>query len=187
LDTNVLVDQHLLELGFAAYLLYSFISVLSLLSGGTGFLSIALSPLVKQYTVTDIAQLIPLIMRNVSSNRPSGHNILVEELDWTVLESASPSQRCKVYNTKDRPIDLLLAVDCLYHPSLIPPFVATINHLATPSRTAVLIVSELRADDVMREFLDAWLNTPGWEIWRIPNDDLGKHYVVWLGWKPASE
>lgn len=140
----------------------------------------------KQYTVTDTGPLIPLILRNVSSNYPSGGNISVEELDWTVLESISPSQRYKFYNPTDQPIDLLLAVDCLYHPSLIPPFIATIDHLATPGRTAVLIVSELRAEDVIREFLDAWLHTPGWEIWQIPNDGLGKQYAMWLGWKSVS-
>lgn len=154
----------------------------------------ALSPLVRQYTATDIAPLVPLIRKNVSHNFPEysetqlhdsekGRNILVEELDWISIESASLSQRIKAYNTTERPVDLLLVVDCLYHPSLIPPFLATVDYLATPGQTAVLIVSELRAEDVMRDFIQGWLEKPGWQIWRIPNDNLGKNYVVWLGWK----
>ncbi|PPQ79680.1 hypothetical protein CVT25_003254 [Psilocybe cyanescens] len=162
------------------------------LGSGTGLLSIALSPLVKRYTATDIKPLIHLIEKNVALNFPGwpnipsgskGANISVEELDWISIESASPSRRAKIYNTEDNPVDLLLVVDCIYHPSLIPPFLATVDYLSTPGRTAVLVVSELRAEDVMRDFLDKWLNIPGWEIWRIPNDDIGKHYAIFLGWK----
>ena len=152
------------------------------LSAGTGLLSIILSSMAKHYTVTDIAALVPLIQKNVSSNFPSGHNISVQELDWTFLESATPSHQLKIFNAAEQPIDLL-AVDCLYHPFLIPSFVSTIDYLATPGRTAVLIVAELRAEDVLREFLERWLAQPSWEIWRIPNDNIGKHYVIWLGWK----
>ncbi|KJA18039.1 hypothetical protein HYPSUDRAFT_205657 [Hypholoma sublateritium FD-334 SS-4] len=180
LDRENLHAYHVLELG-----------------AGTGLLSVALSPLVRYYTATDIAPLIPLIRKNVAHNFPisSGaqlkasekrSNISVEELDWIAVESASPSQRTKIYNTAERPIDLLLVVDCLYHPVLIPPFLATIEHLAIPGRTAVLIVSELRAEDVMRDFIQGWLEIPGWEIWRIPNDDLGKNYVIWHGWKAVD-
>ena len=156
------------------------------LSAGTGLLSIALSPLAKRYTVTDTEPLVPLIKKNLSSNFPSGHNVSVQDLDWILLESTTPPQRAKIFDTEKQPIDLLLAVDCLYHPSLIPPFVSTIDYLTTPGRTAVLIVSELRADDVLREFLGTWLNKPRWQIWRIPNDNIGKHYVIWLGWKSIS-
>jgi len=143
---------------------------------------------VRQYTVTDIGPLVPLIKKNIDMNLPgiASEKLLVEELDWIALESASPSQRIKVYNTAERPVDLLLAVDCLYNPSLVPPFLATINHLSTSERTAVVIFSELRAEDVMRDFLEQWLNIPGWEIWRIPNDQVGKRYVLWVGWKSVK-
>jgi len=160
-------------------------------SAGTGLLSVALSPLVRHYTATDIGPLVPLIQKNVSLNfagwpkLPSGSpgsNISVEELDWQLLQSSTASQRAKLY-TPD-PIDLLLIVDCIYHPSLIPPLIATINHLTIPQRTTVLIVSELRSDDVMREFLDTWLAQPNWEIWHVGSKLLkSKHYVMWLGQK----
>lgn len=160
---------------------------------GTGLLSIALSSLVGRYTATDIGPLIPLIQKNVALNFPrwphisegtKGANISVEELDWISIQSASASQRPKIYNKDNNPVDLLLVVDCIYHPALIPPFLATVDYLATPGKTAVLIVSELRAEDVMREFLERWLQIPGWEIWRIPNEEFGKRYAIFLGWKP---
>jgi hypothetical protein len=145
--------------------------------------------------VTDIGHLIPLIQKNININFPGwphapldgkGGNILVDELDWVTLESTSPSTRAKIYDTETQPVDLLLVVDCLYHPSLIPPFLATVDHLTTPGRTAVLVISELRAEDVVRDFLAAWLSKPGWEIWRIPHEQLNKRYVIWLGWKTKN-
>jgi hypothetical protein len=136
--------------------------------------------------------LIPLIQKNVKLNFPGwphaplggkGNNVVVEELDWVTLESASLSTRAKIYDTEAQPIDLLLVVDCLYHPSLISPFLTTVDHLTTPGRTTVLVLSELRAEDVMRDFLTTWLSKPGWEIWRFPHEQLSKRYVIWLGWK----
>ncbi|KAF8524207.1 hypothetical protein JB92DRAFT_1472256 [Gautieria morchelliformis] len=100
-----------------------------------------------------------------------------------------------------RHIDLIIAVDCIYNPSLIAPLLGTIDYLATfsshltyqpeagndidlrPLRLAspaVLIVLELRAADVSRDFLHAWLGLPGrWEIWSIPL--LGPRFAMWVG------
>ena len=152
-------------------------------------LSIALAPLVRRYTATDIEALIPLIRKNITLNFPGwpntsesrGSNIVAEELDWQLLESTPVSQRVKTFNFD--PVDLLLVVDCIYHPSLLSSLVTTIDYLSIPGKTTVLIISELRAEDVMREFLETWLGKPGWEIWRIPNDVLGKRYAIWMGRK----
>jgi len=178
LDRSLLETQHVLELG-----------------SGTGLLSIALAPLVRRYTATDIGSLIPLIRKNITLNFPGwpnisqslpGSNIVVEELDWQLLESTPILQRSKVFNFD--PVDLLLVVDCIYHPSLLSSLVTTIDHLSTPGKTTVLIISELRADDVVRGFMETWLSKPGrWEIWRIPNEILGKHYAIWMGRKPLAE
>lgn len=96
-----------------------------------------------------------------------------------------------------RPIDLIMAVDCIYNPSLITPLLDTINYLSAPNmqryaddapdvRTprmaspTVLVVLELRAADVSREFLHAWLElSGGWEIWSIPL--LGPRFAMWVG------
>jgi protein N-lysine methyltransferase METTL21D len=135
----------------------------------------------------------PLIRKNITLNFPGwpntsseskGSNMVAEELDWQLLESTPISQRSKIFNFD--PVDLLLIVDCIYHPSLLSSLVTTIDYLSIPGKTTVLIISELRAEDVMREFMEAWLGKPGWEIWRIPNDVLGKHYAIWMGRKPFS-
>ena len=157
-------------------------------------LSIALAPLVRRYTATDIEALIPLIRKNITLNFPGwpntssesrGSNIVAEDLDWQLLEFTPISRRAKIFNFE--PVDLLLVVDCIYHPSLVSSLVTTIDYLSIPGKTTVLIISELRAEDVMREFMETWLGKPGWEIWRIPNDVLGKHYAIWMGRKPLVQ
>lgn len=90
-------------------------------------------------------------------------------------------------------MDLLLVVDCIYHPSLLPPLVTTIDALAVTGRTVVVVVVELRAEDVIREFLELWLqagqsNGDGdggtWEIWHANVDEiLDGPYAMWIGRK----
>lgn len=107
----------------------------------------------------------------------------MEELDWEILHKTPPSLRPRLFSRDDPPIDILLVVDCIYHPSLLPALVDTLDYLATPERTAVLVVSELRSEDVMREVLELWLKQPGWEIWRLGEGLLEMPYVIWLGWR----
>ena len=92
---------------------------------------------------------------------------------------------------------LLVIADCVYNPSLLPALLATIDHFAVPGRTSVLVAVELRAADVVREFLQLWLGLGSWEIWRVGSrcrdvdvergcdDDgwLGVDFAVWIGWK----
>ena len=77
------------------------------------------------------------------------------------------------------PIDLLLVVDYIYHPSLLPALVSTIDRLAAPGRTTVLVVVELRAEDVVRQFLELWVaaDEGRWEIWHA-NDVMEGPYAV---------
>src|SRR5436190_1833469 len=158
-------------------------------SAGTGILSIALSPLTGSYCATDIEPIMPLIRKNIGLNfdgwpklspQQPGSNVTAQSLDWIALTSSSPAIRSKFYDKETMPVDLLLAVDCLYHPSLIPSLIETIDHLSTLDRTAVLVVSELRSEDVLRDFLEYWLKKPGCKIWRLPSRLLGKRYVVWV-------
>ncbi|KAG5648829.1 hypothetical protein DXG03_000178 [Asterophora parasitica] len=178
---SILETQHVVELG-----------------AGTGLLAIAFAPHVRHYTVTDIPALVPLLRKNVLSNFPgradrisntppfAGSKISVEELDWVALASTPSAQRTRLTG-HIAPADLILIVDCIYHPSLLPPLVETLQHLAVPEKTVVLVVVELRAVDVVREFLELWIAEAEWEIWRLDKaGGLGRPYAVWVGWKSAS-
>lgn len=133
-------------------------------------MSVALSPFVNNYTVTDLPTLLPLIRKNLALNKhPS--NVTVESLDWLKPPLSLPG-----------PIDLILAVDCIYNPSLLPSFVKIIDDLTTPGRTEALVIIELRSDEVVREFLDRWISTPGWTIRRVDRL-MGLQYAVWAGRK----
>ncbi|PCH43488.1 hypothetical protein WOLCODRAFT_132788 [Wolfiporia cocos MD-104 SS10] len=176
------------------------------LGAGTGLLGIVLSNIVARYTVTDIEPLVPLITKNLSLNLPrfsqpkpsprrSKHsntsssssdnsaNVTAEVLDWITLHNAPAASREKLFAYP--PVDLLLIVDCIYHPSLLPSLLTTINFLTTPERTAVFVMVELRAEDVVREFLERWLNLSSdgdWQIWSIGRIMDGP-YAMWVGWK----
>ena len=184
-NCNWLSNAHVLELGYEHMSLS-----LSLFnwpadgSAGTGLLSIALSPLVRQYTVTDIADLVPLIRKNLALNTPSprSSNVTAEELDWVQFESTSPDLRSKFFSCPI--VDLLLVVDCVYHPSLLPPLIETINHLTTRGKTIVLIAVELRSEEVIREFLDLLIRSDeSWEIWSVGEHLLDMSYAIWTLWK----
>ncbi|TFK52008.1 hypothetical protein OE88DRAFT_1629145 [Heliocybe sulcata] len=176
LEPSSLRNAHVLELG-----------------AGTGMLSVLLSPMVRRYTVTDIPALLPLIRKNVTLSFPEwpspnarGSNITVEELDWVLLQLASSTAREKYAPyARDDPPDLVLVIDCIYNPSLLQPLVDTIDYVSG-SETTVAMVSELRAEDVIREFLEAWLRVPGWKIWSTGNSVLNVPYVLWIARKEAS-
>lgn len=167
---------------------------IQLCSAGTGLLAVALAPHVRHYTVTDTRDLQNLLHKNIAANftgwpnhcvsTAPGYNVSVEELDWITLSNTTPAQRGNLVAID--PVDLVLTIDCIYHPSLLSPLVETINHFAIPDRTAVLVIAELRAEDVIREFLALWLSRPGWEIWRVGGSLLDKPYVMWLGWRRAA-
>ncbi|KAF7356633.1 hypothetical protein MVEN_00997500 [Mycena venus] len=159
------------------------------LGSGTGLLSIALSPLVGQYMATDIAELVPLIRKNLSLNFPGwphvpakqgslgpGHNVSVDELNWETLHSAPPHRRAQLFPLPPSPFDIVLIVDCIYHPNLLPPLLAAMDYVSTSETTAVVVVMELRAEDVTREFLEGWLTIGDgrWEVWRLGSDESGE-------------
>ncbi|OSC97090.1 hypothetical protein PYCCODRAFT_1440527 [Trametes coccinea BRFM310] len=196
LDPDRLANSHVIELG-----------------AGTGLLAVVLAPFARHYTVTDIDDLVPLIRKNVAGNSPNlspntsrpksplspsapskarnslsppASNITAAPLDWVEIRNASPSLRRKLI--PEDPADLILVVDCIYHPSLIPPLLSTIDALTVPGQTAVLVVVELRAEDVVREFLQGWLDlSPAgeWEIWSVGGFMEGP-YAIWAGWKHTT-
>ncbi|KAG9309478.1 hypothetical protein JVU11DRAFT_10449 [Chiua virens] len=188
LNRERLAESHCLELG-----------------AGTGLLGLVLAGLVRTCTITDVEPLLPLIRKNVSLNsterqdRPLGNsrsNVTVDELDWLVLASLplgttrarycpSPKAGMAAETACNERIawDLVLAVDCIYNPSLLPALVDTIDTVSTPGRTWVLVVAELRQEDVIREFLDLWSKCSArWEITRVEGL-LDAHFAVWAGRK----
>ncbi|KAG6329656.1 hypothetical protein ID866_9432 [Astraeus odoratus] len=172
------------------------------LGSGTGLLGIALSPLFRAYTATDITALLPLIRKNVSLNFEKINtgsssqikSLFVEELDWLTLSSLPPGPSRTRYCPRpgatattgtDDTWDLVLVVDCVYHPSLLRPLVDTIESVSTPGRTWVFVVVELRQEDVVRDFLDRWLKS-GNEDWSITRIEglLNVNYAIWAGHRP---
>ena len=148
---------------------------------GTGLLAAALGPLFAQYTATDIPALVPLLQKNIHD---AHGNVSACALDWTL-----PANRQLPDDVLREPLDLVLAVDCIYNPSLISPLLSTISQLATPNHTLALVVSELRSEDVMREFLEGWLarELDGWKLYNVNGDGegclLGARYAMWVGWR----
>jgi len=146
-----------------------------------------------------MAPLLPLIRKNVALNFPGwthhgkppegspGSNIRVEELDWETLLSLPPDRRSRYYPKPpelDAEWDVVLIVDCIYHPSLLPALVETMETVCTAGKTWVLVIVELRQEDVMREFLERWLNKGTWGLFRL-DGLLDLPYVIWGGQKRA--
>ncbi|KZS94571.1 hypothetical protein SISNIDRAFT_549120 [Sistotremastrum niveocremeum HHB9708] len=191
-DRSKLATSHILELG-----------------AGIGLLSIILSPLAQRYTATDLEPLLPLIRKNIMHNLPpskpsspqggskhthtppnlnTNRRVSIESCDWIALHQTPESSRHRYFTlTNSDTVDLLIAVDCIYNPALVPPLVSTLNHYANPGHTAVLVMVELRAEDVISEFLDQWVKSGEWKIWRIGGDLFHPRYACWVGWKGVSE
>lgn len=106
-------------------------------------------------------------------------NVCATELDWVTLHDTPTPRRHLLFNPPN-PVDLVLVVDCIYHPSLLPALIETIDYLAKP----VLVVAELRSHEVIEEFLRLWLCRESWKICRLGKENcLGRPYVAWLGFK----
>lgn len=167
------------------------------MGGGTGVLSTLLAPCVKSWTVTDMAELLPLIHKNHQKNKARlalASNVQLAELDWTW---SLPQFQKNAKGISQQYYDLVFAVDCLYNEALVRPFVDTINRL---NCKYVVVVSELRSAEVLRLFLELWLSSGSWTIYRScfeglagahdGNGDMesaglqqsGRLHVVWIGW-----
>ncbi|KAG1864834.1 hypothetical protein F4604DRAFT_1893352 [Suillus subluteus] len=149
-DKDLLRESHILELG-----------------AGTGLLSIALSACAKSYTATDIAPLLPLIRKNVALNF-AGSNISVEELDWETLLSLPPT---------GRPTPSGISSWSLIVSTTLPFFLHSSRQsrlCSTAGKTWALVIVELRQEDVVREFLERWVDG----LLDLP-------YVVWACQKYA--
>ncbi|EUC59702.1 methyltransferase, putative [Rhizoctonia solani AG-3 Rhs1AP] len=146
------------------------------LGSGTGVLGCALLPLLSHsghITLTDLPELTPLLRKNAKSDKVS-----VEPLDWTwqILPKFTA--------------DLVLCVDCIYNTALVRPLVRVLGTFDAP----ILVVIELRDEDVVREFLREWLEWRphtggqvleygGFQVYRLADHLLSPRFVAWIGWK----
>jgi protein N-lysine methyltransferase METTL21D len=141
---------------------------------------------VKHYTATDLSELLPLITKNMSLNASNGlrDNTRITELNWLNLPPAPRLPMPPDTGLGGCPgYDLILALDTIYHPALLPAFVNTLDALAIPGQTAALVGVELRAEEVAREFLDRWCHLEGWTVSRLGEDEWSLPFVFWLGHK----
>ncbi|EGG06143.1 uncharacterized protein MELLADRAFT_63443 [Melampsora larici-populina 98AG31] len=194
-------------------LLVSSLRILEL-GSGTGALAVLCNKMFpsdsqSSWTVSDQSSLLSTISRNLTLNKlthvnefqhPSQYQ--VEEIDWLEIEKDWMKINLKPdLDEIQSSYDLILAIDCLYNESLILPFLHTLDHIAKPqssdgrSATLVLIVSQLRSEEVMRLFVESWIKLPFWKIFRVDLDGLRSDlkldlshpkYVVWFGWKVKS-
>lgn len=134
-----------------------------------------------------------------SKPSPRGSHVGVEELDWFSCLPPSPTSKPNP-NAPSTPAspplyDLIVSSDCIYNPHLVPPLRAAFAHFARPNHTVVLVVIELRAVDVIREFLELWIEEGDgrWQIRRLVGneDDAegsgwgagGGRFAGWIGWR----
>lgn len=115
----------------------------------------------------------------------------LEEVDWLVEGAASRPKAAasrgdvgQPAGTVDDKVDVIVAADCIYNPSLSAPLAKTIDKLAGPG-TVVLVASELRDEEPLEIFLREWFDL-GWVIVRpeLGEGGLGgREFVVWVGWR----
>lgn len=127
--------------------------------------------------------------------------VSVEALDWLQLRETAPQARAAIFRlTHADPPNVIIVADCVYNPALLPGLVAALDHYARPGSTQVLVAVELRAEDVVRKFLELWTELGGWEIWRTGwggrkgdyesdsgDDWLDVNFAVWVGWKIVAD
>lgn len=134
----------------------------------------------------------------------------VLELDWLAEAAAWDREKARpkiiaraeigaesAEAAEDGPL-MILAVDCIYNPSLSAPLAKTILRQARVrgdrQSTVVVVASELRDEDPLEAFLRAWIDEARgeWTIARLGWEDeaeqrtagllASSQYVVWAAW-----
>ena len=169
------------------------------LGAGTGVLAPALGPLAASYTATDLEVLVPLMQKASHSHLiclrmlTGSQNLVLNEcsprisasaLDWTVFQGLSQLKREQLFPVADN-LALVLAVDTLYNPSLVPPFLSALEHYTSRGACA-LVVCELRAQEVIEVFLQQWLASGRWTLFRLSEALIELPFVAWVGWQTTA-
>jgi protein N-lysine methyltransferase METTL21D len=158
----------------------------------------------------DMLQLLNKNLRQLAQRHPATSELVSTELvDW--LEVHDAVQKAKVNSTGLCSVlkhasarfdgaehgeglsyaDLIVAVDCVFNPSLVPAFLDTLAALSAPDRTVSFVLVELREQEMMRQFVDSWLqhefNGKTWEIWSLECGALGmegleRGYACFVGY-----
>lgn len=154
------------------------------------------------WTATDQSEMLPLLSRNLARLKQADGAITSQarQLDWIecsrVYRSTSSYAggidgfRQSVLDTSPgRPVDLLVAVDCVFNPSLFASLIDSIDAFTTPNHTMVLVLIELRSSDATMQFLETWLakGSERWQIWTVPAEQLtcglDQGYAAWIAWR----
>ncbi|CAO1627312.1 unnamed protein product [Parajaminaea phylloscopi] len=177
------------------------------LGSGTGVLPAVLLPYLDglscapKWIASDQEEMTGLLRKNAELvRRDSKCDVVVRSLDWvtaaglhssgTTYAGGIDAYRAGVLDVDGDASfpDLLVAVDCVFNPSLFTPLVQTLDLFTQPSHTLVLVVIELRSSDATMYFLETWLALDsGWQIWALPPEQLScgldAGYAAWVGWK----
>ncbi|GAA5959013.1 hypothetical protein JCM21900_000726 [Sporobolomyces salmonicolor] len=172
-----------------------------------------------KWIFTDQLLNLPLVLRNLRANGITAAQIgdkpsqlfEVVELDWLVesaewlksplpLYSTFPSEPChaRAQGPLTAAPSLILAIDCIYNPSLSAPLAHTILRHSGPE-TVVLVASELRDEESLEVFLRVWIEEGGGKGWKfarlgwageeekVAGRLVEGQYVVWAGWQEENE
>ena len=96
-------------------------------------------------------------------------NLDIMELDWETSDVSS------IMRLLDQRPDVLLAIDCVFNPTIIQPFVSTLKEFSTSTdqdaRPVISIIAQqLRSPDVFTEWLEAMLQD--FRVWRVNDKEL---------------
>lgn len=191
------------------------------LGSGTGFLGILLLTILESksnWIFSDLLESLPLVVKNLKKNtefinsnrsntitegKKSRTTVVVEEEEYSIrelnwLHESESFLSWPSISTSTTFPNLILAVDCIYNPSISLPLLHTICRNAGPD-TVVLVASELRDEEPLEIFLRGWLEIEdgAWRIERVgfeQNEEeaeeagytwaIGaKDFVVWVGWR----
>ena len=149
------------------------------LGAGTGALAALVGHLARRWMATDQVELLPLLRRN---------GVHAEPLDWNDFTTQVPSAKERVVRQALHQLDgdfpdLIVASDCVYNPALYECLTATLTALTKPSHTVVLLVAQMRTEEGMAEFLDAWIQShPSWYIVSL-EERVPPGFALFAGWR----
>jgi len=153
-----------------------------------------------KWTFSDQLENLPLVLRNLHANGVPSFQIgdspsqpySIVELDWLAESAAYLAKKSLPSGTS--PPDIILAIDCIYNPSLSTPLAHTILRYSGP-QTVVVVAAELRDSEALEVFLRCWIEEgekEGWRIarlgWsqeerRVVGELSESRFVTWVGWR----